>query len=562
MNAQYKIWLKNNVLTEEILKRMRNEINEFRFKPKISILMSVYGTDEKLLKTTLDSVIQQIYSNWELCVVISTFIKEEIKRVLETSYKNNPNIKIAYVRKNSENITCLNDTIKSAHGEFIGFLNHADELTADALYHVVKLLNACPDMDCIYTDEDKKDLKGRRSKPFFKPNWSPDLLFSMNYIGNFIVIRKRLLNELGGLREGYNGSVSYDLVLRLVEITDKISHIAEPLYNQMTEFKQSNVDVESNLSNSAKKALSEALIRRGINGKVLDSKFTGAYRIRYDLDFEPLVSIIILTRDKLEYLRKCIDGIRYNTDYKNYELIVIDNNSEDKDTIEFLNKLPLVVRESSEFNASKLHNIGAKYASGKYLLLLNNDIEIIDPSWLKEMVSIAERDDVGIVGAKLLFPDSTVQHAGAIIGLKGTASHAFYRYSQDDLNYHNLLNTVRNCSAVTGACMLVKRKIFDEVKGFDENIHICFGDTDFCLRAIRDTGTLIVYTPYAKLLHYESITRASQPSPQVIKDVKYFRHRWKKILEKGDPYYNPNLSLEESYKLGITPGMIVHALLR
>jgi glycosyltransferase involved in cell wall biosynthesis len=451
---RYSIWLKTNEFNKQMRKKSLDQISRFQYKPKISIILSIYDVDKKYLKNTINSIIQQVYRNWELFIVNDTSPKKNIQKILHKYSQIYPNINTISQRGTPEQI--MFDTVLSLiDGEFVGFLEKNDELTPDALCEIVKFLNIHPNTDYIYTDEDKKDSHDNRYDPFFKPDWSPYLFFSMNYLANFGIIRKSIMHQLTSSYKFENQR--YDSILRLTEITNKIGHVPKPLY---TKSKLSQVtSLKDSKSNLARNTLKDALSRRGINASVNDSGIEGVNRVSYKLENEPSISIIIPTRDNLDYLKKCIESIQKKTDYKNYEIIIIDNGCQDEKTLEYLKSLPKVLRDVSEFNASRLHNLGASHASGKYLLLLNDDIEIIDRSWLTEMVSIAEQEDVGVVGAKLLFPDGTIQHGGVIIGLGGIAGHAFYRHNPNVPTYFNLLNIPRDCSAVTGACMLAKKSV-------------------------------------------------------------------------------------------------------
>jgi GT2 family glycosyltransferase len=550
LRNQYRIWLLYNEFRKKSIKKMHSEIRRLRIKPKISILMILDYTDNKFLKQAIDSVIQQTYRHWELYIFHDTLTKKHVKDLLISFGDKYKNVNIVPT-KNKVELNSHDELLSFAKGEFVCYLGQNDELDHDALFEFVKFLNETPQVDYVYTDEDEKDHKGHRMDPFFKPDWSPDLFSSINYLGDFSIIRKSVLNKV--IKQTHPSFHRYELTLKLIETNNRIGHIRKSLYSRRKERHRSLFSRTTSKSLTAtKQSISESLLRKGIKAIVTDSEIKGELRISYELKNEPKVSIIILTKDNIEYLEKCIDSLQNKTDYKNYELIIVDNGSREPRTLRYLKSLQKVVRDESEFNASKLHNYGASYASGEYLLFLNDDIEIIETSWLKEMVSIAQRENVGIVGAKLLFPDNTIQHGGVIIGLGGIAGHAFYKHNPKKPTYLNLLNLTRDCSAVTGACMLVKKNIYTHVKGFDEGFNKAFGDTDFCLRAIYGTKTRVVYTPYAVLIHHEGITRGKKRAPPLT-DIKYFEKKWCKLLKEGDPYYNPNLSLEESYQINLKP---------
>jgi len=555
LDEQYQIWLKNNELTEEKLVEMRQEVSQFGYKPKISIVMPVYNTEEKWLRIAIDSVISQVYCNWELCIVDDASTKRGIKEILESYGAKDLRIKVRYLKENRGISGASNEALNMASGDFVGFLDHDDELTRNALFEVVKVLNQNPDLDLIYSDEDKKDLNGRRVEPFFKPDWSPDLLLSMNYVSHLSVVRKSLIDRVGGLRLGFEGSQDYDFILRVTELTDKIGHVPKPLYSwrKVRGSAAASVETKPYARESAKKALCEAFNRRNLKGKVLDG-FGGYYRVRYAIHGAPSVSIIIPTKDKVELLRCCIESIESKTSYKNYEIIIIDNNSTDPGTIVYLESIRhRVVKFDEPFNFSKINNFGVKYAKGEHLLFLNNDIEVADEHWLDAMLEHSQRPEVGMVGGLLLYPRSsashtprTIQHAGVIIGVGGVAGHAFKYLSVDRPNYFNLHRIIRDCSAVTAACAMIRRSVFEDLGGFDENLKVAFGDIDLCLR-IREKGYRVVYTPYAVLHHHECATRGKlHPS----EDEAYMINRWRETFSKGDPYYNPNLTLlREDYSL-------------
>jgi GT2 family glycosyltransferase len=555
LNEQYKIWLKNNQLTEDQICEMRRETSNFSYRPLISLIMPVYNTNKKLLRLAIESVNEQIYSNWELCIADDASTNEEIRKILQDYSRDFEQIKIKYLKKNLGIVGASNEAMTMAEGEFIGFIDHDDELQPNTLFEFVKLLNQNNDLDLIYSDEDKKELSGQRVEPFFKPDWSPDLLMSMNYISHFTIYRKNIIDKIGGFREGFEGSQDYDLVLRFTELTKKIAHIPMPLYNwcKVPESAASSVNAKPYARKSAKKALGEALKRRGLDGEVLEG-FGGHYRVRYDIRGSPMVSIIIPTKDKVELLKRCIESIDAKTLYKNYEIIILDNDSTDPDTLSYLkNVTHRVERFNEPFNFSKINNFGAKLAKGDHLLFLNNDTEIIDGKWLESMLEHSQRPEVGAVGALLLYPgrkDSQsgyrkIQHAGVVLGVGGVANHAFRGLPYETSNYFGLHRVVRNCSVVTAASVMLRKDVFEQVGGFDEDFEIVFQDVDLCLR-VREKGYSIVYTPYSVLHHNERATRRLHPEA----DEHFMIDRWKNIIIDGDPYYNPNLTLlREDYSL-------------
>jgi GT2 family glycosyltransferase len=542
----YRLWLARHRPTLLEVQRRKRELSTFAYQPWVSIVMPVYNTEEIWLGKALESVHRQIYPNWELCVCDDGSSNPRVQEVIKAWQKKDSRIKAYFSLQNKGIAAASNHALDLATGEFVGFLDHDDELSPEAIFAVVRLLNTNPALDLLYTDEDKIDLGGQRMEPFFKPDWSPHLFLSMNYLSHFTVIRRKLITQVGGFRAGFEGSQDYDLFLRVVEKTNSIGHIPRPVYSWRKtplSTSSSRVGVKPYAHETGKKALQEALQRRQAEGEVVDTE-NGApcrYRVRYRIRGEPRVSIIIPTKDKLDLLRRCLQSIEEKTRYRNYEILVIDNQSEKPETLEFLSALPYkVLRFLEPFNYSRINNFGVRYAAGEYLLFLNNDTQIITDEWLTALLELAQHPEVGAVGAKLLYPDGTIQHAGEILGPGGVAAHAFWYLPGDCPGYFDFANVMRNCSAVTAACMMMRKSIFAEVGGFDENITVAFNDVDLCLR-VREKGYLIVYTPYARAYHHESATRGrSHP----LSDEEYFRKRWGQVIDRGDPYYSPHLTLE------------------
>ena len=553
----YDLWLKNNSLDEEKMRAIREEIDQFHHQPKISLILPVYDVAEKWLERAIDSVLSQLYENWELNIVDDASPKPHIKKVL-LKYKNHPKINLKFLEKNKGIALASKEALSMATGEFVGLLDHDDELSPDALYENVKILNLHPDADLIYSDEDKIDPEGKRIEPYFKPSWSPDLLLSYNYICHFSVYRKTLLDELKGFREGFEGSQDYDLLLRATEKTDKIHHIPKVLYHwRQIEGSTSIVHKEKiEHINHSMKALQEALSRRKIEGTVekgINFDMFESYRVKRTIKSNPLVSIIIPMKDKISYLKKNLKSIEEKTEYENYELVIVDNNSEQKETLDYLESLERekkarILRYEDEFNFSRINNYAVSQAKGQHVLFLNNDMEVISQGWLSAMLEHSLRKEVGAVGAKLIFPNNTIQHAGTIVGLGGIAGHSHKHIPASSNGYFGALNSIRNYSAVTAACMLIRKEVFEEVGRFDEEkLMVAFQDVDLCLK-IRDKGYLIVYTPFAALYHHESVSRGYDLNPN---EIMAMNNRWGDIL-LSDPYYNPNLSLDsEDFQINI-----------
>ncbi len=546
--VEYGQWLKKNSLTPKDIKKMKKEIGHFQYKPTISIIMPIYNVDKPWLEKAIDSVLNQIYPNWELCIADDCSTKGHVKEVLE-SYKNKDlRIKVKYLLHNQGIALASNEAISLAIGEFIGLLDNDDELAPNALFEVVKLLQTHPNADMIYSDEDKITQEGKRCNPFFKPGWSPDLFLSQMYTCHFGVYRKRHIDEIGGFRKGFDGSQDYDLILRLTEKTNEIFHIPKILYHWRAIPGSTAEEYSAKASDNASlKALTDALRRRSIKGSVEKGTYNSLFRVKRKILTNPRVSIIIPTKDQVELLKDCVESILNKTDYQNYEIVIVDNNSTHKNTIEYFAKLienrrikllPYV----KPFNFSAINNYAVSKVDSEVVIFLNNDMEVKSSEWLSAMVEHIQRKEVGAVGAKLLFPDDTIQHAGVILGIGGVAGHAF-KSLQSNINqsYFGHADAIRNYSAVTGACLMIRKNVFEEIGGFDEiNLPIAFNDIDLCLR-LRERGYLIVYTPYAVLYHYESASRGYGVGPDP--EADYMIRRWNNILY-NDPYYNINLTLQ------------------
>ena len=540
---QYQLWLHDNELTAESKEALVQEAARLAYRPKISIIVPVYNTERRWLAEAIESVRSQIYDNWELCLADDGSTRLGTKRLLRKYRRRDRRIQVEFLKTNRGIAHASNAALALATGEFVGLLDHDDELKPDALFEVVKLLNEDRDLDYIYSDEDKKDGDGRLVEPFFKPDWSPDLLQSINYVTHFSVYRRRLLDEVSGFREGFDGSQDYDLVLRVTELTDRVAHIAKPLYTwrKVAGSAAGTADAKPFALEAAKRALTDSLRRRRFSGEVLDGLWLGSYRVRYSIVGTPLVEIIIPTRDKVDLLASCIDSIKRQSTYHNYHLVVVDNQSRDSRTLRYLEDVDgRVIKFADEFNFARILNVAARETKGDFLLFLNNDTEVVTPEWIEALVEHAQRTDVAAVGARLLYPEGRPQHEGIIIGLAGGSA-----INMDYQGYFGLGQTIRNCSAVTGACMMVRRELYWELGGFEERLGVAFNDVDFCLRA-REKGYQVVYTPFAVLRHYESATRGRLHPEE---DEQFFRARWGNPGDYRDPYYNPNLDPAKPFHL-------------
>ena len=549
-DVDYEQWYENHKALPEELEKQKNE--KWKRKPLISIVVPVYNTPQVFLRQMIESVQNQSYSEWELCIGNASPENKEMKKILE-EYKNDARIKEVEIPENKGISQNTNRAMEIASGEWIGLLDHDDLLAPNALYEIAKAVNEHPDAEVIYTDEDKvtTDLK-EHFQPHLKPDFNLDLLRSNNYICHFFVASRDLIKRVGGFRPEFNGAQDYDLILRCTEQAKQIVHIPKILYHWRVH-KASTADNPASKMyafDAGKRAIEEHLVRCRTKGTVQHTKDLGFYRVKYEVCGEPLVSIIIPNKDQSEALKKCLDSIREKTSYRNYEIIIVENNSEEPEKFAFYKKIAgekiKIVTWEGEFNYSAINNFGVRHARGDYLLLLNNDVEIINGDWLTEMLSHCQRKEVGIVGAKLYYPDNTIQHAGIIIGIGGVAGSVFVGLPRAFSGYLHKASIQLDLSAVTAACMLVKRSVFEQVGGLEEKLKVAFNDVDFCLR-VREKGYLVVYDPYAELYHYESKTRGAEDTKEKIRrfqtEIEYMRSHWIGLLKKGDPYYNCNLSL-------------------
>jgi GT2 family glycosyltransferase len=553
---EYKVWLKLHKHSQDDIERMKRESAQFAFRPRISIVMPIYNPDRSWLDEAVASVRAQYYENWQLCLADDCSSDAEVRAWMQQFVAADSRIVATYLPRNSGISAASNAALGLADGEFVTFLDNDDELKPNALHEVVRRLNADPELDLIYSDEDKKDPEGNLCQPFFKPDWSPDLLMSNNYICHLAVYRRALVATVGGLRSVCDCSQDYDLVLRATEQTRRIAHVPLPLYTwRMVPGSTSMVaDAKPQSQRASLVALSDALGRRNLDAQVETGIWYGSFRVRYAIPAGALVSIIIPTRDRLDLLRTCIDSIRARSRYANYEIIVADNGSTEQATCDYLaalvrNGTARVVDASGPFNFSVINNSAARHARGQHLLFLNNDIEVTGGEWLEAMLEHSARPDVGAVGARLLYGDGRVQHAGVVLGIGDVAENAFRLMGEQDHGYFGRANSIQNYSAVTAACLMMRKDVFDRVGGFDEdNLAVAFGDVDLCLR-VRAMDYLVVYTPFAELFHHESASRGSDNTPEKAarfeRERGYMLCRWGPLL-RNDPYYNPNLTLRGS----------------
>jgi GT2 family glycosyltransferase len=466
--------------------------------------------------------------------------------VLDEYVALDPRIWAKHLPRNLGIARASGHALSLATGDFVALLDHDDELPPEALFCIVELLNKHPDIDLIYTDEDKLDADGQRVEPFFKPDWSPDLLLSMNYITHLSCFRRSQLEEIGGFRQRLDGSQDYDLLLRFTERARRIAHLPKILYHwrKVPGSAAASTAAKPFAYEAGRQALEDAVKRRGRDARVANV-LPGVYAVRYSIVGTPLVSIIIPTRDRWPLLQQCLQSIEEKTRYPRYEIIILDNDSCEPESMRGLNAVAdkwRVLPYPGPFNFAALNNFGAGHARGDYLVFLNNDTQVLEPDWLGALLEHAQRPEVGAVGARLHYPDGRIQHAGLVLGVGGVADHAFKGVRGDTLTYFALGEVVRNVSAVTGACMMVSRRVFQEIGGFDERLHVALNDVDLCLR-LGQRGYLIVYTPFALLYHHESGTRGRLHPPA---DEELVWNEWGELIRHGDPYYNVNLTLSRT----------------
>ncbi|MCP4699047.1 MAG: glycosyltransferase [Gammaproteobacteria bacterium] len=534
------------------------ELKRFIYRPLISVLVPVYNTPERYLKACLNSVAKQIYPNWELCIADDASPQPEVRKTLETWQKRFPDqVKISYRKINGHISMTSNTALALAAGEYTVLLDHDDLLAEDALFEAVKCINQNPDdvIDLIYSDEDKLEEDGSFDEPYFKPDWSPELLKGQMYICHMSAYRTALLKELGGFRKGMEGSQDWDLALRFTEQSYCIQHIPKILYHwrKHSDSTAGNIDQKQYADTAGFKAVTEALQREGQGGRAEFNRVSHCLLVRYPVAEKPLVSIIIPNKDMAKTLKSCLDSLCKDAKYKNREIIIVDNGSREKTTFRLYRKYRKrlgddrfkVCREKSEFSFSRMVNQGVQASKGELILLLNNDTELIGPAdWLEEMAGYALRKEIACVGAKLLYPDNTIQHAGVICGIGGVANHSHLNFPGESVGYFGRLSVTANYSAVTGACLMIKRSLWDAVAGFDEELAVAFNDVDFCLKFV-DKGYRNIVLPHVSFFHHESKSRGRDDTPskreRFVAEVEKISARWKPLLE-ADPYYNPHLT--------------------
>jgi GT2 family glycosyltransferase len=564
--AEYRRWIRRfDRLSAADVRAIEDATSRLRYRPLLSVLMPVYNTDERWLRAAITSVQNQIYTNWQLCIADDRSPNPRVAEVLRQIASQDGRLKLHFRDVNGHISAASNSALALATGEFIVLLDHDDELPRHALAAVIHELNRYPETDIIYSDEDRLDQAARRYAPYFKPDWSPELFHGQNLISHLGVYRTTMIRKVGGFREGLEGSQDYDLALRVVEQTrpDRIRHIPYVLYHWRAIPGSAALGVEqkSYAHDTARLAVQEHFARTGTQAAGESAPGLPYHqRIRYRLpEPRPHVTIVIPTRDRVDLLSRCVASVSRST-YGAYDIVIVDNGSTAPESLAYFEEVQSspakvghddshpcvsVMRVDEPFNFSRVNNLAAARARGALLCFLNNDTEVISPGWLEEMASLAVQDDVGAVGAMLYYPDDTIQHAGVVLGLGGIASHPHRGLRRGAPGYYGRAALTQAVSAVTAACMVVRKTAFDAVGGFDETLAVAYNDVDFCLR-LGARGLRNVWTPFAELYHFESVSRGDDSQgasrERFLAESRLMRDRWQGLLD-ADPYYNPNLSL-------------------
>lgn len=544
----YMEWIKNNEPTLEEIEEQKKYV--FKYSPKISIIVPMYNTKEMYFKDLVECLINQTYSNWELCLADGSENKASYLENCE--FLSDERIKYKKLESNKGISINSNEALKMAEGDYIALLDHDDILPIFSLFEVVKAINENPSADFLYSDEDKiMEVKERRMGPHFKPDYGPDTLRSYNYICHFSIFKKELMEKLGGFRSQFDGSQDYDIILRSTENAKKIVHIPKILYH----WRISETSVASSASAkpyayvAAKKAIKESLKRNSIDADVVDSCVMGLYDVKYKVVGNPKISIIILNKDHMKDLKKCINAILKKSGYNNYEIIIVENNSTTEEIFKYYETLKnnpsikVIKYEGNDFNYSKLNNFGVEHSSGEYLLFMNNDVEILSDDFLLVLLGDAQRKEVGAVGGKLIYPDGTIQHAGIVLNFTGIAGHVNAHLRNNEIGYMGRVMIKQNYSAVTGALLMVNKEKYNKVNGFDEEFPIAYNDVDLCIKLLK-LGLYNVYDPYVFAYHFESKTRGYEDTiekkERLIDDTNRLKNKHIDIFSKPDPWFNIN----------------------
>ena len=580
--SDYEKWIMKNEPNDQDL--LRQEKTKFKIKPKISIVIPLYNTDTEFFRELLYTIHTQTYKKWELCLADGSNEElTEIKKMVEKDKR----IKYKFLGENKGISGNTNEALKMATGDYISLVDHDDILSESALYEVVKTINENPDVDFIYSDEDKFHFMDESYyEPHFKPDFAPDTLRANNYICHYSVFKKELIDKIGGFNSEFDGAQDYDLILRATENANRIIHIPKVLYHWRVHKGSTSFETEAKpyAIIAGRKAVASHLERVGLKGKVYDGVHPGTYEVVYDVNGNPKVSILIPNKDGIDMLKTCIESVLKKSTYQNYEIVIIENNSEKTETYDYYKELlkndrikiinyntgkqitsdgecSLEYTDSNRvevkpgFNYSAIINFGVRNSDGEFIVQLNNDTELLTANWLEKMIGFCQRDDVGACGVRLFYPDDTIQHAGIIVGALQVAAHVFRGLKRGNVGYFGREDLIQNMNAVTAACIMTRREIYEKVGFMNEEFAVAFNDIDFCLK-IRRAGYLIVFDPYIELTHYESKSRGNDMDPDKIErfqgEINLFLETWKEKLAEGDEYYSPNLSLDsDQYAINI-----------
>ena len=551
--VEYQEWYEKNKPSEEELARQRKK--KWKEPVTISVLVPAYWTPEVFLRQMIESVLNQTYPYLELCIADGSGENISVEKVVKEYQAKDQRVRYQRLEKNEGIAGNTNAAIRMATGYYLALFDHDDLLSPNALFEVASTIEK-DKADVVYTDEDKvtSDLK-EHFQPHFKPDFNPDLLCSNNYICHLFVVKRSLALKLGGQDPAYDGAQDYDFIFRCTEEAEKIVHIAKILYHWRVHQASTADNPTSKMYafDAGKRAIEAHLQRIGAKAEVSHTKDLGFYRVKYQVQGNPKVSIVIPNKDEKETLKKCLESIWQKTTYSNYEIILVENNSTTREIRDYYQELDgkngvRVVYWDKEFNYSAINNFGISYAKGEYILCLNNDITVISPEWMEELLANCQRPEVGIVGARLYYPDNTIQHAGIVLGMGGCAGSLFVGLARSRGGYLHKAALQQDLSAVTAACFMVKKEVFEKVGGFEEKLAVAFNDVDFCLK-VRHAGYLVVYDPYAELYHHESKTRGYENTEakkrRFQEEIEYMRCHWMPDILR-DPYYNENLSLKAS----------------
>jgi O-antigen biosynthesis protein len=547
---EYRRWISRFEPAAADLARQRQ--HRFARSPRISVVVPVYNPPAAFLDAMVRSVLAQTYPNWELCLADAS-TEPHVGPMLEAFAAADPRIRVTFLASNGGIVGNSNAALAAPTGDFVALVDHDDTLAPFALFEIVSAVNAVPDADFLYSDEDKLDRDGRRVEPNFKPDWSPETLRSRNYVCHLTVLKRSLVEEIGRFRPGFDGSQDYDLILRASERARRIVHVPHVLYHwrMHEQSTAANKGSKGYAYEAGRRAVQEHLDRLGVSAAVHDGPILGTYQVVYHLRTQPLVSVVVPNKDCPELLARCVDSLAKGS-YANYELLVVENGSQRPETFAYYRELQKqphvrVLEWTKPFNYAAVNNFAATQARGELLLFLNNDIEAISPDWLEALVKVAVQPGVGAVGAKLYYADDTIQHAGIVVGMGGVAGHGFLNFPRQAAGYMQRLLFTQNVAAVTGACLLCQKRVFDSVGGFDEGFVLAFNDVDLCLQILRK-GHRVVWTPDAELYHLESKTRGYEDTPEKQRRFKrefdLFHLKWGAFLKAGDPYYSPHFRLD------------------